>query len=144
MGPNYWTHKVACCCYGNGCILGCLDTPFTEFRCGVRFVLTVLTVLPLIMKICKWIWTVQEISSKCVLTVSALLAPQSTPKDSNDDENDVTTVLNGYQSHYLVGTDDRPDDINFRYLLWRAMHSFPEVCEPRSQIVTPLFFDFLE
>ena len=79
-----------------------------------------------------------------MFTVAALLTPQSTPKASGDEEKDVSSVFEEYQCRYLAGTDDRPDDINFRYLLWKAMHHFPEVCESRSTIVTPLFFDFLE
>ena len=76
--------------------------------------------------------------------VSALLRPEKTSEDSSDEENGVAEVYRNYQMQHIRGPDDRPDDINFRFLLWKAMHSFPEVCEPKSEIVAPLFFNFLE
>ena len=76
--------------------------------------------------------------------VSALLNPQKPSEDASDEEDDIVAVYKNYQMHHIRGPDDRPDDPNFRYLLWKAMNSFPEVCEPKSMIVTPLFFNFLE
>ena len=43
-----------------------------------------------------------------------------------------------------VAAVGRPDYFNFRALLWRAMRLFPAVCEPRSRVIVPLFFRFLE
>lgn len=38
----------------------------------------------------------------------------------------------------------KPDHLNYRNLLWRAMAMFPDVCEVRNRDVVPLFFSFLE
>ncbi|XP_063868491.1 small subunit processome component 20 homolog [Scylla paramamosain] len=38
----------------------------------------------------------------------------------------------------------KPDHLNYRNLLWRAMAMFPDVCEARNRDVVPLFFSFLE
>ena len=39
--------------------------------------------------------------------------------------------------------DNRADDVNFRYLMWKAMASFPEIAEQRSRDVVPLFLRFV-
>ncbi|XP_076059899.1 small subunit processome component 20 homolog [Oratosquilla oratoria] len=36
------------------------------------------------------------------------------------------------------------DHTNFRDLLWHAMQSFPDVCEPKNKDIVPLFLAFLE
>lgn len=44
----------------------------------------------------------------------------------------------------IAGQPDRPQFVDFRNQLWTAMWSFPSVCEPRSRIIVPQFFCFLE
>lgn len=39
--------------------------------------------------------------------------------------------------------ENRADHANFRYLLWKAMVSFPEVAEQKSRDVVPLFLRFV-
>lgn len=39
--------------------------------------------------------------------------------------------------------ENRGDHSNFRYLLWKAMASFPEVAERKSTDVVPLFLRFV-
>lgn len=48
-------------------------------------------------------------------------------------------------SRALLGPRDenRADRVNFRYLLWKAMASFPEVAEQKSRDVVPLFLSFV-
>ncbi|XP_068239001.1 small subunit processome component 20 homolog [Palaemon carinicauda] len=38
----------------------------------------------------------------------------------------------------------KPNHLNFRDLLWRAMDKFPDICENKNRDLVPLFFDFLE
>ena len=38
----------------------------------------------------------------------------------------------------------KPDHLNFRDLLWRAMEKFPDICEAKNRDLVPLFFDFIE
>ncbi|KAK8733373.1 hypothetical protein OTU49_006606 [Cherax quadricarinatus] len=38
----------------------------------------------------------------------------------------------------------KPDHLNFRDLLWRAMRKFPDICEAKSRDLVPLFLNFLE
>jgi len=40
--------------------------------------------------------------------------------------------------------DDKPDYINYRLLLWKAMLEFPDVCETKNRDLSPLFLKFLE
>jgi hypothetical protein len=40
--------------------------------------------------------------------------------------------------------DDKPDYVNYRLLLWKAMTEFPEVCETKNRDIAPLFLTFLE
>lgn len=39
--------------------------------------------------------------------------------------------------------ENRADHVNFRYLLCKAMASFPEVAEQKSRDVVPLFLRFV-
>lgn len=39
--------------------------------------------------------------------------------------------------------DNRADHTNFRYLLWKALASFPEVAEQKSRDLVPLFLRFV-
>ena len=39
--------------------------------------------------------------------------------------------------------DNRADHTNYRYLLWKALASFPEVAEQKSRDVVPLFLRFV-
>ena len=39
--------------------------------------------------------------------------------------------------------ENRTDHANFRYLLWKAMASFPEVAQQKSRDVVPLFLRFV-
>ncbi|XP_034333284.2 small subunit processome component 20 homolog [Magallana gigas] len=40
-------------------------------------------------------------------------------------------------------TAEKPDEVNFRFYLWKSMHLFPELCEKKNRDVVPLFFDFI-
>ncbi len=71
-----------------------------------------------------------------------LLTPTSVKTEMTLDG--LAGVYRKYRSSHLVSPDDRPDENNFRFLLWKAMQKFPEICEPKSKIITPLFFNFLE
>ena len=39
--------------------------------------------------------------------------------------------------------ENRADHYNFHLLIWQAMSGFPEIVEPKSRDVIPLFFQFL-
>lgn len=39
--------------------------------------------------------------------------------------------------------ENRADHVNFRYLLWKAMASFPEVAAQKSRDVVPMFLRFV-
>ena len=39
--------------------------------------------------------------------------------------------------------DNRVDRHNFRLLLWKTMAKFPQIVEPRSRQLVPLFLDFV-
>ncbi|XP_064627386.1 small subunit processome component 20 homolog [Lineus longissimus] len=43
----------------------------------------------------------------------------------------------------VKNSKDRPDHMNYRQLLWKTMQNFPDKCEPRSRILSPLLFRFL-
>ena len=86
----------------------------------------------------------QTDSIKLLFLVEILLNPEKSSEMDEDDERDIVGVYKDYRKLHIRGPDDRPDEPNFRFLLWKAMHSFPEVCEPKSKIITPLFFNFLE
>lgn len=40
-------------------------------------------------------------------------------------------------------TAEKPDEVNFRFYLWKSMHLFPQLCEKKNRDVVPLFFDFI-
>lgn len=40
-------------------------------------------------------------------------------------------------------TAENPDEVNFRFYLWKSMHLFPVLCEKKNRDVVPLFFDFI-
>ncbi|PSN56059.1 hypothetical protein C0J52_11812, partial [Blattella germanica] len=44
----------------------------------------------------------------------------------------------------LNNLDDKPDYVNYRLLLWKAMTGFLDVCESRNRDICPLFLSFLE
>lgn len=51
----------------------------------------------------------------------------------------ILTLHSGYSKLPL-----KPNHLNFRDLLWRAMDKFPDICENKNRDLVPLFFDFLE
>ena len=63
--------------------------------------------------------------------------------ESPEDPTDLETIFNTYKAK-VASMADRPDHVNFRHLLWKTMHKFPEVCEPMSRVLSPLLFRFLE
>lgn len=40
-------------------------------------------------------------------------------------------------------TAEKPDEVNFRFYLWKSMRLFPELCEKKNRDLVPLFFDFI-
>lgn len=40
-------------------------------------------------------------------------------------------------------TAEKPDEVNFRFYLWKSMHLFPGLCEKKNRDLVPLFFDFI-
>ena len=81
-------------------------------------------------------------------TEKELLKPKSELKraDENSKMDPVAMIcdLCGQTLDTLSGKNDRPDHINFRSLLWRAMQKFPEKCEPKSRLIAPLLMKFLK
>ncbi|MPC37193.1 Small subunit processome component 20 [Portunus trituberculatus] len=86
------------------------------------------------------------------LTIASHFTKQVLQGKEVDPDNDLgleTEVL-GEILHYLSSHRGfaqiplKPDHLNYRNLLWRAMAMFPHVCEVRNRDVVPLFFSFLE
>ncbi|XP_069175512.1 small subunit processome component 20 homolog [Procambarus clarkii] len=61
-------------------------------------------------------------------------------------ENEIllNVVQNVSTHHGFKNLPLKPDYLNYRDLLWRAMKKFPDICEAKSRDLVPLFFNFLE
>ena len=78
--------------------------------------------------------------SEASLTVGPVPDPETSPSDADDTLPDVFS-----HQKFMLGTgDSKPDYTNFRFHLWKSMHSFSDKCEPRTREFVPLFFRFLK
>ena len=64
--------------------------------------------------------------------------------EENPTINDERDVLFSQARQMKSGTMSKPDYINMRQQLLLAMQEFPSVCEPRSRLIVPVFFRFIE
>ncbi|KAG7172232.1 small subunit processome component 20 homolog [Homarus americanus] len=80
------------------------------------------------------------------ITCEVLHGKTVDPQEDLDFENeillDVVHHLARHQGFTRVPL--KPDHLNYRDLLWKAMKRFPDVCEARNRDLVPMFLKFLE
>lgn len=65
----------------------------------------------------------------------------------NDESADKNCLDEIFDRHNIASLgprqENRADHVNFRYLLWKAMASLPEVAEQKSRDLVPMFLRFV-
>lgn len=66
--------------------------------------------------------------------------PEEEEEPMEEDDSLKQLFVESCRSH---DTAEKPDEVNFRFYLWKSMHLFPELCEKKNRDLVPLFFDFI-